>query len=90
VQSSFTTTGSLATGLDFLSAGDNPSGLTGSKGSVNSADGTIDDLRIYNFELLPAQVSGASIQTYPCGSFAIDHFELRHPSWSAWPVRRAP
>ncbi|MBP6850619.1 MAG: LamG domain-containing protein [Rhodoferax sp.] len=82
VQSSFTTTGSLATGLDFLSVGDNPSGLTGSKGSVNSADGTIDDLRIYNFELLPAQVSGASIQTYPCGSFAIDHFELRHPSWS--------
>jgi len=81
-QNNFTTTGSLAAGLDFLSAGDNPSGLTGSKGSVNSADGTIDDLRIYNFELIQAQVGGASIQTYPCGSFAIDHFELRHPSWS--------
>ncbi len=42
-ESAFTTTGSLATGLDFLSVGDNPSGLTGSKGSVNSADGTIDE-----------------------------------------------
>ena len=82
VQSSFTTTGSLATGLGFLVAGDNPTGLVGTKGSVNSADGTLDDLRIYNFELSQAQVGGVSIQTYPCGSFAIDHFELRHASWS--------
>ena len=80
--SSFTTTGSLSASLDYLSVGDNPSGLTGTKGSVNSADGTIDELRIYNFELTQAQVGGASIQTHACGSFFIDHFELRHPSWS--------
>lgn len=81
-QSSFTTTGSLTTGLDLLSAGDNPTGFTGTKGSVNSADGTLDDLRIYNFELTQGQVGGVTLQTYPCGSFFIDHFELRHPSWS--------
>lgn len=81
-QSSFTTTGSLATGLDYLHAGDNPSGIPGTQGSIRSADGTLDDLRIYNFELTQAQIGGVSIQSYPCGSFFIDHFELRHPSWS--------
>ncbi|MFO1191700.1 MAG: DUF6701 domain-containing protein [Rhodoferax sp.] len=81
-QSSFTTTGSLSTSLTQLHAGDNPSGLVGTKGTVNSADGTLDDLRIYNFEMTQGQVGGASVQTYSCGSFAIDHFELRHASWS--------
>jgi len=79
---SFTTTGSLASGLTFLSVGDNPSGLTGTKGTVNSADGSIDELRIYNFQLTQAQVAGASVQTHPCATFFIDHFELRHPTWS--------
>ena len=79
---SFTTAGSLSASLDLLTVGDNPSGLTGSKGSVNSADGTIDELRIYNLELNQGQVVGASIVTRPCGTFAIDHLELRHGSWS--------
>lgn len=82
VVSAFTTTGSLSTSLDYLSVGDNPSGLTGTKGSVNSADGTIDELRIYNLELTQAQIGGVSIQTRACASLVVDHFELRHPSWS--------
>ncbi len=80
--SSFTTTGSLATSLDYLSVGDNPSGFTGTKGSVSSANGTIDELRIYNFELNQGQVGGASIQTHACPTFVVDHLELRHASWS--------
>ena len=80
--SSFTTTGSLSTSLDFLAVGDNPSGFTGTKGSVNSADGTLDELRIYNFELNQGQVAGASVITHPCPTFVIDHLELRHASWS--------
>ena len=80
--SSFTTTGSLSSSLDYLFVGDNPSGFTGTKGSVNSANGTIDELRIYNFELSQAQVGGASTLTHGCATFAIDHLELRHASWS--------
>ena len=80
--SSFTTTGSLSTSLDFLAVGDNPSGFTGTKGSVNSADGTLDELRIYNFELNQGQVAGASATTHSCPTFVIDHLELRHASWS--------
>ncbi|MBP6850961.1 MAG: LamG domain-containing protein [Rhodoferax sp.] len=81
-ESAFTTTGSLSGSLGFLAVGDNPSGLVGTKGSVNSADGAIDELRIYNVELNQGQVGGASVQTHSCNTFFIDHFELRHASWS--------
>ncbi len=81
--SAFTTTGSLSSSLDYLWVGDNPSGFTGTKGSVNSANGAVDELRIYNFELNQGQVGGASILTHACATFAIDHFELRHAApWS--------
>ncbi len=80
--SAFTTTGSLSATLDFLHAGDNPSGLVGSQGSVNSAAGVIDELRIYNVALNRGQVLGELAVTRACGSFAIDHLELRHGSWS--------
>ncbi|MCY7307485.1 MAG: LamG domain-containing protein [Rhodoferax sp.] len=80
--SSFTTTGSLSAGLDFLTVGDNPSGITGTKGSVNSGDGTMDELRIYNLDLNQGQIAGASIESRPCTTFFIDHFELRHGAWS--------
>ena len=80
--SSFTTTGSLSSSLDYVTVGDNPSGLTGTKGSVGSANGTLDELRIYNFELNQAQIGGASTLTHTCPTFAVDHLELRHASWS--------
>ena len=80
--SSFTTTGSLSPSLDFLAVGDNPSGFNGTKGTVNSADGTLDELRIYNLELNQGQVAGASVVTHACPTFVIDHLELRHASWS--------
>lgn len=80
--SAFTTTGSLSDGLDYLHAGDNPSGLVGAKGTVNSANGMIDELRIYNLALNQGQVQGERSETRPCSTFSIDHFELRHGSWS--------
>ena len=80
--SSFTTTGSLSNTLGYLAAGDNPSGFSGSRGSVNSANGTLDELRIYNIELNQGQVSGASALTRGCSTLVIDHLELRHASWS--------
>ncbi|PWB49924.1 MAG: hypothetical protein C3F18_09620 [Nitrosomonadales bacterium] len=80
--SAFSSTGNVTTALDYVHAGDNPSGLTGTKGSVNSANGTLDELRLYNFELNQGQVLGASSQTHACPTFFIDHLELRHSTWS--------
>ena len=80
--SAFSSTGNVTTTLDYVHVGDNPSGLTGSKGSVNSANGTIDELRLYNFEMNQGQVLGASSQTHACPTFFIDHLELKHSSWS--------
>ena len=79
---SFTTTGSLIGSLDYLSVGDNPSGFTGTKGSVNSANGTVDELRIYNLELNQGQIGGIGTQTHGCATFVIDHLELRNATWS--------
>jgi MSHA biogenesis protein MshQ len=80
--SAFSSTGNVTTTLDYVHAGDNPSGLTGTKGSVNSANGTIDELRLYNFEMNQGQVLGASSQTHACPTFFIDHLELKHSTWS--------
>ena len=79
---SFTTTGSLTNSLDYLSVGDNPSGFAGTKGSVNSANGTVDELRIYNQELNQGQIGGIITQTHACATFVVDHLELRHATWS--------
>ncbi len=80
--SSFTSNGNLTSSLDYVYVGGNPSGLTGTKGTVNSANGTIDELRFYNNELNQGQVLGASSQTHACPTFIIDHLELRHSSWA--------
>ena len=80
--SAFTTTGSLHGSLDYLHAGDNPSGFTSAKTTVNSANGTIDSLRAYNVELLQGQVLLEMAESHVCNSFVIDHLELRHTSWS--------
>ncbi len=77
----FTSSGSLAT-LDYVHVGDNPSGFTGTKGTVNSANGTMDELRLYNSELNQGQVLGIRSATHSCGSYVIDHLELRPASWS--------
>ena len=78
----FSSDGNINGTLGLVHVGDNPSGLTGTKGSVNSANGIVDELRFYNFELNQGQVLGASGATHGCPTFAIDHLELRHASWS--------
>ncbi len=82
VISSFTSSGTMSASLDYVHIGDNPSGFTGTKGSVNSANGMVDELRLYNFELNQGQVLGESSKTHACPAFFIDHLELRHSSWS--------
>ena len=79
--SAFTSSGTLPL-VDFVHAGDNPSGFVGTKGTVNSANGTLDELRFYNSELIQAQVQGIRSATRSCGSYVVDHLELRHATWS--------
>lgn len=79
--SAFTSAGTLAA-LDYVYAGDNPSGFTGTKGTVNSANGTMDELRFYNSELNQGQVLGIRGITRACGSYVVDHLELRPATWS--------
>ncbi|MDE2417233.1 MAG: LamG domain-containing protein [Burkholderiales bacterium] len=78
----FTSAGTLSTALDYVHAGDNPSGFTGTKGTVNSANGTIDELRFYNSELIQAQVLSISALTRACNTYKIDHLELQPATWS--------
>lgn len=79
--SAFTSSGSLPT-LDYVHAGDNPSGFVGTKGTVNSANGILDELRFYNSELNQGQVLGIRGVTRTCSTYTVDHLELRHASWS--------
>ena len=44
--------------------------------------GTIDELRLFNFELNQGQVLGNTTATHPCPTFAIDHLELQPATWS--------
>jgi MSHA biogenesis protein MshQ len=82
ITSAFSSNGNLDAGLDFVYAGDNPSGVVGTKGTVNSANGTIDELQFYNTELIQAQVLAGRSATHACPIFAIDHLELQHATWT--------
>lgn len=82
ITSLFTSNGTLDPALDFVHAGDNPSGQIGTKGSVNSANGTIDELRFYNAKLIQAQVLAGRSATHACPGFVIDHLELQHATWA--------
>ena len=79
--SAFSSAGNLAA-LDYVYAGDNPSGFTGTKGTLNSANGTIDELRFYNSELLQGQVLAATTVANACNTFTIDHLELQPTVWA--------
>jgi hypothetical protein len=49
-EQTFTTSGTVSSQIGTLYIGDNRSGITGSSGTGNSADGAIDEVRIYNYE----------------------------------------
>ncbi len=82
VTSVFSSAGNVTGSLDFIHIGDSPSGFAGTKGSVNSANGTVDEVRFFNFEMNQGQVLGASSATHPCSTFVIDHLELQPATWS--------
>lgn len=80
--SSFTSSGTVTSSAGYVRVGDNAAGYVGTKGTLNSANGTLDELRFYNFEMNQGQVAGARAESHACPSFVIDHLELRHASWT--------
>jgi MSHA biogenesis protein MshQ len=84
VQSAVTTgstSGQLDPSLGSLFLGDNRSSFTPSGGTTSSANGRLDEVRIYNFELSPAEIALDIAQTHSCAP-PLHHLEIHHPSGS--------
>lgn len=80
--SAFTSAGTVTTQAGFLYVGDNPIGVADTLGSVNSANGQMDEIEIFNYPLTQAQVNTLMASTHSCQTFNIDHLEIQHPSGS--------
>ncbi|TDP74984.1 DUF6701 domain-containing protein [Roseateles toxinivorans] len=78
--SAFTSSGTVTAQAGYLHVGDNVSGFVDTLGSVNSANGFIDEVQIYNYVLTTAQVNTVMNATRPCPAFVIDHLEIQHAS----------
>ena len=78
----FTSTGTVTTSVGVVHAGDNPSGFIGTKGTVNSADGQIDELQFYNYVLSTAQLGTLVSASRSCTVLSFDHLEIQHASGS--------
>ena len=76
-----TTNGSLPAGLGSLYIGDNRSSGTPSGGTANSANGRIDEVRIYNYELGAGDIAVDMAATHACPP-PVDHYEVSLPSSS--------
>lgn len=59
-----------------LYLGDNRSSYLVSGATRNSADGSIDEVRIYDFVLSQAQIQADMNATHPCGT--LNHFRIEH------------
>jgi MSHA biogenesis protein MshQ len=80
--SSFTSAGTVTTQADVLYVGDNALGIADVQGSINSANGLMDEVLVYNYVLTTAQVNTAMNATRVCPTFVIDHLEIQHGSGS--------
>ncbi|MED5620373.1 LamG domain-containing protein [Ideonella sp. BN130291] len=70
-----TTLGSLDVSLGTLFIGDNRSTNTPTGATTNSANGRIDEVRLYNYEVGAAQVATDMATTHGCG-VTLDHVEI--------------
>lgn len=75
-----TTTGSLDPALGTLFVGDNRSTNT-SSATPNSANGLIDEVRIYNYEATAADFASNMVASHSCPP-PLDHYEISLPSSS--------
>ncbi len=77
--SAFTTSGTVSSQAGTLYLGDNRSSFTGSNGTVNSANGTLDEVNIYNAEGTAVLIQRDMAYATSCGP---DHYELSLPTSS--------
>jgi MSHA biogenesis protein MshQ len=67
VSRNVTTNGALHGSLGTLYLGDNRSSYLHASGTANSADGVLDEVRIYNYEINSAQVLNDMSASHTCG-----------------------
>lgn len=70
-----TTTGDIASSLGTLFAGDNRGSSAPSGGTVNSANGLLDELRVYNYDIGPAEIALDRANAHSC-SPPVHHLEI--------------
>jgi MSHA biogenesis protein MshQ len=75
--SAFTSNGTITAQAGLLHVGDNALGSAAANGSVNSANGVIDEVNIYNSALSTAQVGADMVATHACPTFNIHHLEIQ-------------
>lgn len=88
--SSFTSSGTVTAQAGLLYFGDNPLGIADSNGSVNSANGVIDEVTIYNSELNASQVSTNMTASHSCSTYNLHHLEIQHASGSGLTCAASP
>ncbi|MHB1244917.1 MAG: DUF6701 domain-containing protein [Sulfuriferula sp.] len=76
---SFTTSGTVSSQIGTLYLGDNRSSFTGPNGTKASADGTLDEVNIYNVEGTAVLIQRDMSYAASCGP---DHYELSLPTSS--------
>jgi len=71
-----TTTGSLPASLGTLFVGDNRSANTPTGATTNSANGRIDELSVYNYEVSQIEIAADMAVTHACTA-ALHHIEIQ-------------
>lgn len=82
VAASGTTNGVIDPSLGTLFIGDNRSGVTPSNSSANSANGLIDELRVYNYEISALELASDMAPAHSCPP-PLDHIEIVPSSYTA-------
>ena len=77
---SFTSSGTVTTLAGPIHLGDSPLATAAARGTVNSADGMIDEAEFYNYVLSSAQLATVMAGSHSCTGLSFDHLELQHAS----------
>jgi len=76
--STFSSNGTPSPSVGAIHLGDNPLGVAAANGTVNSADGKIDEAQFYNSLLTTAQIATVMAASRSCVPLTLDHLELQH------------
>lgn len=74
-----TTTGSLDNSIGTLFVGDNRGSAIPTNGSNRSANGTLDEMRVYNYEISAIELGSDMAPAHSCPP-PLDHYELSVPT----------